>query len=183
MSKIFIVSSVSASGKTTLVNHINFNYDLYKLKTCTTRNKRKEEYGHEYYFMGMDDFIDNIDNDEFVEHSLVYGKYYGLLKKEVEKNKNKNSIVILDVQGMQKFKKLYPQAITIFINPPPREILTQRLSERQTGMVDLGTRLSQIDEELNHIDLYDHRIEYGDLDYMKAQISKIIGDNILKVAP
>jgi guanylate kinase len=176
MNKIFIVSSVSGSGKTTLVNNAikEFKKDLYKLKTCTTREKRPEETGNEYYFIKKPEFELKIKEDAFVEYSLVYGEYYGLLKKEVDKNKEKNCIVILDVKGFEKFKKLYPNCVSFFIDAPAKEELIKRLTDRNTPKDDIDNRIKEIDYEIEKMDLFDFIIPYNELEDMKWHFNKLI---------
>lgn len=179
MSKKFIISSVSASGKTTLVNALTETYpDIYRLKTCTTRPVRPEENGDEYYFMEKHDMELAVLRDSFVESSVVYGEYYGLTKEEVETNADKNILVILDVKGMKKFKKLYPEAISIFIEPPPVAVLVDRLKERNTSEVDIHKRINEIRSELKFIKKYDVLIPYGKLPDMTANFIKVVTEHL-----
>ena len=171
---LFIVSSIAASGKTTLVEHVKEKFKLYKLKTCTTRPIRDEEKGNEYYFITEEVFSSMIYANKFIEWAHVYDYYYGLTKEEVEKNKNKYCIVILDVQGTQSILKLYPEAVSIFILPPSRSEVETRLLGRNTSKNDVDIRLEKMNVELLEAENYDYRVDYGDLDAMKAQISKII---------
>lgn len=172
---LFIVSSIAASGKTTLVEHVKEKFKLYKLKTCTTRPIRDEEKGDEYYFIeSKEAFTSMIYAHKFIEWAQVYDYYYGLTKEEVEKNKDKYCIVILDVQGTQSILKLYPEAVTIFILPPSRSEVEKRLLDRNTNTNDMDIRLEKMNVELLEAENYDYRVDYGNLDAMKYQISKII---------
>lgn len=160
----FVISSVSASGKTTLVNLMLKHYsDMYRLKTSTSRPIRPEEKGDEYYFYDKHEMELRILEDEFIEHSVVYGNHYGLSKKEVEDNSEKDVLVILDVQGMKKFKKLYPEAVTIFIEPPPVNELVTRLKNRNTSDGDVKKRINEFRGELKHIKKYDYVVPNGSL--------------------
>jgi guanylate kinase len=175
MHKIFVISSLSASGKTTLVNELlNHNQSIYKLKTCTTRPIRDEEIGDEYYFMSKYDMEIDILCNRFIEYSIVYGNYYGLKKDEVENNKYKDSLVILDIQGVKKFTKLYPDAITIFIEPPPMGELIKRLKERNTPVNDINNRISCFKKELNQKKKFKELVKYDTLENMKTQLFNII---------
>lgn len=178
--KLFVISSIAASGKTTLVDHVTEKFNLYKLKTCTTRPIRKEETGDEYHFIHQGIyFAAMIEADKFIEWARVYDYFYGLTKEEVEKNKDKNCIVILDVQGTQSITKLYPEAVTIFINPPPRSEVKKRLLARNTDDNDVEVRLETMNMELLEAENYEYRVKYGNLDDMKAEISKIIKREII----
>lgn len=167
MGKKFVISSVSASGKTTLVNELlKLHPELHRLKTTTTRPVRPEENGDEYYFIEKHDMEVAILCNEYIEHSIVYGNHYGLSKKEVDDNTDKDVIVILDVQGMKKFKKHYPDAITIFIEPPPVSELVSRLKSRNTSDEDVHKRINEFRGELKHVKKYDVVIPNGDLETM-----------------
>ena len=171
----FIISSPSASGKTTLVNALLDAFPtMYRLKTCTTRPVRPEEKGDEYFFLSKQQADEKIKHDDFVEYSNVYGNIYGLDKMEVEKNASVNTVVILDVQGTEKAKKLYPNMKTIFIQPPPREILEARLRERNTNDVDVNARLAEIDTELSYMKKYDYVVQYGSLTQMKRSLYRFV---------
>lgn len=177
--KLFVVSSIAASGKTTLVDYVSTQFNLYKLKTCTTRSIREEETGNEYYFVNENEFCKMVEYEQFIEYSNVYDKYYGLLKSEVENNEDKNCIVILDVQGTEKILKLYPEAVTIFILPPPYEEVKKRLLARNTDTNDVNLRLNQMEMELCESENYEYSVKYGNLDDMKAKISEIIEREII----
>ncbi len=174
MSKLIIVSSVSGGGKTTLVDSVVSLYNLHKLKTCTTRPIREEEKGNEYHFINNSEFTSKISNSEFYEYANVYGNYYGILKTEIEISKTRNSIVILDVQGTRTIKYYYPQAITIFIEPPSVSELKKRIMSRNTSEADIKSRISQIDTEINEIKNFDYTIKSDSLSNMNAQFSNIL---------
>lgn len=179
MGKKIIISSISASGKTTLVNALTELYpDLYRLKTCTTRAIRSDENGNEYYFMDKHEMEVAVLCDSFIESSVVYGEYYGLTKDEVKSNADKNILVILDVKGMKKFKKLYPDAISIFIEPPPVAIVVDRLKARNTTDIDIHKRINEIRHELKFIKKYDVIIPYGKLSDMTADFIDVVAKHI-----
>lgn len=175
MGKKFVISSVSASGKTTLVNFLlNSRPDMYRLKTCTTRPKRDEEIGDEYYFLTKELTEEKIKQNQFVEYSTVYGNVYGLTREEVEDHSSFNTVVILDVQGAKKFKTSYPDALTIFIEPPPLDILEFRLRERNTSEDDIQKRLAETMAELEYMASYDNIIRYDNLFQMKRKFLRYI---------
>lgn len=179
MGKKIVISSVSASGKTTLVNALTELYpDIYRLKTCTTRAIRPEENGDEYYFMEKHDMEVAVLCDSFIESSVVYGEYYGLTKKEVESHVDKDVLVILDVKGMKKFKKRYPDTLTMFIEPPPVAVLVDRLKARNTSDIDVHKRINEIRNELKSIKKYDVVIPYDTLSVMTSNFIKAVSNYI-----
>jgi len=173
MGKLFVVSSPSASGKTTLVDKIVTEFNLEKLKTCTTRPIRKEEAGDEYYFLNKPCFEYKIEQDEFIEHSKVYKNYYGVYREEFEKFKEKDCIIILDVQGKEKVEKEF-KIVSIFIKPPSKETVEKRLNSRNTSKEDVNARLKYFETELEEIEKFDHVIEYGELNFMLWQMRQVI---------
>lgn len=174
MGKLIIVSSVSGAGKTTLVDEVILKYDLYKLKTCTTRKVRPEENGSEYYFYTKDEFSEYIKSGQFFEYAQVYGNYYGLLNSELEKCNETNSIIVLDVQGAETARELYPEAITIFVEPPSIDELKYRILKRNTGHSDVECRLAEIDIEMKQMPKFTHIVNYSTLDEMSNQFGGII---------
>lgn len=174
MPKIIVVTSISGSGKTTLVNWAEDKLGITRLRTCTTRPVRPEETGDEYYFMSKPEFEQHIEHDDFVEYSVVYDNYYGLLKSEVNQCNDKNCIVILDVQGMHKLKALYDNVATIFINPPSIIDTKFRLLSRNTSIDDVEKRLAEVRQELSHIEEFDYNIKAGSLEYMSSVFTALV---------
>ncbi|MCI0450711.1 MAG: guanylate kinase [Chlorobi bacterium] len=157
---LFVISAPSGAGKTTIIK------ELFKLLpelefsvSATTRKKRDGETdGKDYYFISQDDFKKKIDGDEFVEYEEVFGNYYGTLKSEVEPclGKNRHLIFDVDVKGALSLKKLYPEAVTVFIDVTLDE-LVERLKTRGTeSNEEIEKRISRIKEELEQKKLFDY---------------------------
>ena len=174
MGQLIIVSSVSGAGKTTLVDNAVKLYNLYKLRTCTTRPIRPEETGDEYYFYERDEFLDNVNRDQFFEYAKVYGNYYGLLNTEINKFNDGDCIVVLDVQGAATARRLYPNAITIFIEPPSLEELKFRIMKRNTGHEDVERRMNEINSEMSQINDFTHVVNYSSFTHMTENFNKLI---------
>ena len=136
--KLLIFSAPSGSGKTTLVKYImkeieNLSFSI----SATSRPPRgKEKDGKDYYFMSADEFRKKIDSDDFVEWEEVYSeRYYGTLKAEVERIRNKGQNVVFDVDvvgGLNIKKKLGERAMSVFVNAESIEVLEHRLRARKT---------------------------------------------------
>lgn len=174
MKALIIVSSVSASGKTTLVEQAIKKFDLYRLKTCTTRPVREEETGDEYHFIPKGIFNLMIHENQLIEYAEVYGEYYGLPRTEVDKNADKNCIVIMDVQGAKSLKKLFPHALMVFIMPPKVEEIIKRLAKRDTTKEDIKNRHLQSAIEIGEMNSFDEWIKCGSLGQMKEDFNKIV---------
>ena len=133
---MFILSSPSGAGKTTLVKKISANKNFSVSISHTTRNPRpNEKNGKHYYFISKNNFRKLIKKNEFLEHAKVFANYYGSSKKLViqELRKGKNVLFDIDWQGTRQIrnKKLNYKLTTIYILPPSKEELLQRLIKRE----------------------------------------------------
>lgn len=160
--KLFIFSAPSGSGKTTIVRHL-LQQDL-KLEfsvSATSRAKRGNEIdGKDYYFLSAEDFKQKIANNEFLEWEEVYkGCFYGTLKSEVERIRNKGNNVIFDVDvvGGVNIKKFYQEdALAVFIQPPSIEELENRLRNRNTDSDEvIANRVKKFKFELDFANQFD----------------------------
>ena len=134
MTNVYIISAPSGSGKSTLVNELRSDVAGLKFSVSyTTRSPRgSEENGREYFFVSRPDFEAMIRNDEFLEYADVYGYYYGTARRFLREAEQDGTDLLLDidVQGAAQVKNKMPQACSIFILPPNREILEWRLRNR-----------------------------------------------------
>lgn len=180
--KLLIFSAPSGSGKTTLVNHLlaeipNIAFSV----SATSRPPRgNEENGREYFFISPEEFIQRVNNDEFLEWQEVYpGRYYGTLKSVVEKMQEDGFHVAFDVDvvGGTNIKNYYgDKALSIFIQAPSIEVLRQRLINRDTdSMEEIEKRLAKADWEMNFAKgKFDTTIINDDLETAKADILEAV---------
>jgi guanylate kinase len=134
---LYIISAPSGSGKTTLVNELrqyvpNLEFSI----SYTTRAPRgSEQDGREYHFITRGEFEAMIERDEFLEHALVFGNYYGTTKSVLQQARERGNDVLLDidVQGERQVKEKMPDALTIFVLPPSRRELESRLRKRSVS--------------------------------------------------
>jgi guanylate kinase len=182
--KLIIISAPSGTGKSTIIQRIidDEQLQLEFSVSATTRPPREGEIdGVNYYFMTNEQFRSEIDNDTFAEYQEVYaGRYYGTLKREIERiNRNgKNVILDLDVLGGINVKKLYgDHALSIFIAPPSLEALRERLMGRGTDSIeDIENRLAKAQFEMEHAIHFDREVVNDDLDVAVEQVRSIIND-------
>lgn len=160
---IIVISGPSGSGKSTLIGRLMEQHPEIIFSTShTTRTIRgKEVNGSDYHFIPKDEFLDMVENDEFVEWAKVYGNYYGTSYREIETKSKMGGDTILaldiDVQGARKIKEKYPEALFIFIVPPSLDILRQRLEKREKKFDQhIRKRLEIAKEELNQYKIYDY---------------------------
>jgi len=109
----------------------------------TTRNKRPMEvHGREYYFVSVPEFQTLVDGGQFLEHARVFDNYYGTGRQPVEAQLAKGYDVVLEIdwQGAQQVRNALPECKTIFVLPPSRQALEQRLRNRATDSNDVIER-------------------------------------------
>jgi len=180
--KIIVISAPSGCGKSTIINSIldAGNIDLMFSVSATNRPPRQgEENGVHYYFMTTEDFRDAVAAGEFIEWEEVYpGRYYGTLRKEIDRlvGKGHNVILDIDVKGALNVKKLYgDSAITIFVEPPSVEELRHRLENRGTDTAEqLDTRMNRAEYELGFAAEFDNRVVNDRLENAIAETTDII---------
>ncbi|HYH00184.1 MAG TPA: guanylate kinase [Terriglobales bacterium] len=179
---VFIVSAPSGSGKSTLTAEMmRLVPGLEFSISYTTRKPRgSERNGVEYFFVPKDDFERMIGNDEFLEHACVFGDHYGTARSSVEKAAKEGHDLLLDidVQGAAQVKRRVPGAVSIFILPPSRTVLEQRLRLRsKSEKVDeevITRRLSAAGREIENYPTYDYILVNDQLDQSIDELSAII---------
>jgi len=181
---MLILSSPSGAGKTTLVKLLSKNKDFHISISHTTRKPRANEIQDEdYHFINNDEFKDLIKKNEFLEYAEVFNHFYGTTKTPVINNlKNgKNVIFDIDWQGAQqiKNKKLQYRLITFFVLPPSKEVLFNRLSNRDMkDKLIAEERMKQFDKDILHWKNYDYVVINDNLQGCFNQICNLIESEI-----
>ena len=149
---LFVVSAPSGTGKSSLVNALlEVESRLQVSVSHTTRSPRgQEQHGREYWFTSKEEFQAMIDRGDFFEHAEVHGNHYGTSRHAIEARiKHGDDIVLeIDWQGALQIKKIFPNAILIFILPPSYEELLQRLNRRgedSQEVIDLRMKNARIE--------------------------------------
>jgi guanylate kinase len=181
---MLILSSPSGAGKTTLVKLLSKNKDFHISISHTTRKPRVNEIQDEdYHFINNDEFKDLIKKNEFLEYAEVFNHFYGTTKTPVINNlKNgKNVIFDIDWQGAQqiKSKKLQYRLITFFVLPPSKEVLFNRLSNRDMkDKLIAEERMKQFDKDILHWKNYDYVVINDNLQGCFNKICDLIESEI-----
>jgi len=179
MTTVFIISAPSGSGKTTLVSRLLASVPgLMFSVSYTTRKPRGDEVdGHSYRFVSREDFEARIAGGEFLEWAEVFGNYYGTHRGILEEAQaqGKDLVLDIDVQGARQLRSRIPEAVSVFILAPSRQILEQRLRARGEDREDvIERRLRDAAEEIRQYRVYDYVLINRDLDESDATLSAIV---------
>lgn len=176
---LFVISGPSGCGKTTLGKRIlSQSNNLWRSVSVTTRPMRRgERNGKEYFFVKEKEFREMREKGKFLEWANTFGYFYGTPRQFVLENikKGKDVILIIDVQGAMQVKKKFPQAIFIFIAPPSRKALRERMRKRSVDSPsEIKRRLLQAEKEMNYQNQYDYILINDDLDIATKILKAII---------
>lgn len=181
MGKLFIVTGPSGAGKDSVINAVKERgLQFGQVITTSTRTMRQNESeANPYYFVTREAFQGMVDSGNMVEWAEVYGNMYGCTKQEVEAKLEQNAVVIVkvDPQGARSYKKMMPEAQTIFIMPPSYEYLEKRLINRETDTPTvIKQRLATAQRELENLLDWDYLVvnEEGKLGEAAEEVLNII---------
>ena len=178
---LYIVSAPSGAGKTSLLKEVRTQLaDLKVAVSHTTRDSRPGEVdGVHYHFVSQSEFKKIEENGGFLEHAEVFGNCYGTAIQSVNSQLALGYSVVLEIdwQGAQQVRKIYPDAISIFILPPTVEELEKRLRSRgqDSDEVIMG-RMSEAQSEISHYDEYQFLIINDDLSEAVQQLAHVFSD-------
>lgn len=166
---LVVISGFSGAGKGTLMKELMNKYDNYALSiSATTRSPREGEInGREYFFKTVDEFQNMIDNNQLIEYAKYVNNYYGTPKEYVDSQleAGKDVILEIEIQGAMNIRKMYEDAVLIFVLPPSAEELKNRLVGRNTETIEvINARLKRANEEAVGIENYDYVVINDDLD-------------------
>lgn len=158
---LVVISGPSGVGKDAVLKGLqNRDLPLHFVVTMTSRKPRNGEVdGEDYFFVSRERFEALIDQDEFLEHAVVYGDYKGIPKSQIREAMASNQDVILrvDVQGAQTLRKLCPEAVLIFLIPTNQKEWFDRLRNRKTETTEsLALRLKTAEKELTYLQEFDY---------------------------
>jgi len=183
---LFTISAPSGAGKTSLVKAL-----LEKMPTLTvsvshaTRKKRPGEVdGGDYHFVSIEQFEQMVEHQAFLEHARVFDNYYGTAQQSVQEllAQGKHVILEIDWQGALQVKQKMPATVPIFILPPSRETLHQRLTDRATDDADIiQRRMADADAEMSHFSDAEYLVINDDFNQALYDLECIIHSQALKL--
>jgi guanylate kinase len=179
MTTVFIISAPSGSGKSTLVARLLASDPGLRFSVSyTTRTPRgNEKPGENYIYISRKEFLTRIGQDEFLEHAEVFGNFYGTSREVLEqaRREGKDLILDIDVQGARQLKNRIPEAVSIFILPPSRDILEQRLRARSEDSEEvIQRRLRDAAEEIRNYEQYDYVLVNHQVEESTGTLGSII---------
>lgn len=176
---LFTVCAPSGAGKTSLVNALVASLDNLTVSVShTTRQPRPgEKNGVNYHFVTEDDFIHMLTCNLFLEHAQVYDHYYGTSQRWLLEHLHTGTDVILEIdwQGAQQVRRLKPDTVTIFILPPSREVLEQRLRSRgKDSEAVIAKRLQVAVDDISHYVEFDYLVVNDDFSQAVKDLQAIV---------
>ena len=176
---LYIIAAPSGAGKTSLVKALlRADADLKLSISFTTRPMRPgEQNGVDYHFVTKERFIAMRNAGEFLEYAEVFDNYYGTSRVwlEAQVASGKDVILEIDWQGAQQVRKLIPATVSIFIAPPSRTVLLERLRNRGQDSEDvIARRTREAVAEISHYNEFDYLIVNDDFNVALSELSQIV---------
>ncbi|GGX47694.1 guanylate kinase [Saccharospirillum salsuginis] len=164
---LYVVSAPSGAGKSSLVNALikRLPFVYLSISHTTRPNRPGETDGEHYHFVDTDDFLAMVERGEFLEHAKVFDNYYGTSQVWVQSQLDQGHDVILEIdwQGAQQIRRQMPETQGIFIMPPSRQALQERLEKRAQDSADvIARRMKDATSEMSHYHEYDYVVVNDD---------------------
>lgn len=187
MINVFIISAPSGSGKSTLVHRLLQTVPglTFSISYTTRPPRPSETNGVDYVFISRPEFEARLARNEFLEYAEVFGNYYGTNRDSFENavREGKDLLLDIDVQGARQLKVAIPEAISIFVLPPSREVLEQRLRSRsQDSEAVIERRLKGAAAEVRNYTQYDFVLINRELEESAARLASIVKAERLRKA-
>ena len=176
---VFIISAPSGSGKSTLVKRLLATVPrlTFSISYTTRAPRGQETEGQEYHYIDREEFETRMLRGEFLEHAEVFGNYYGTHRSALDRAaaSGQDLVLDIDVQGARQLKVALPGAVTVFVLPPSRQILEQRLRARSVDSETvIERRLRGAAREVRKYNQYDYVLINNELDQSAASMESIV---------
>ena len=177
--RLFVISAPSGAGKTSLVKALLArNSSLAVSISHTTRRARpQEQEGREYHFVSPERFRELVARGAFLEHAQVFDNYYGTSREAVERLLAAGTDVVLEIdwQGARQVRAALPESVTIFILPPSRRALEERLTQRQTDSAEvIARRLRDAVSDMGHFNEFDYVVVNDRFEHTVEELESIL---------
>jgi guanylate kinase len=166
--QLIVISGPSGVGKDSVVQRMQERgMPMHFVVTATTRPIREGEVeGVDYFFVSRDEFAELIEQDELLEYAIVYNDYKGIPKQQVRQalGSGKDVVMRLDVQGAETIRKMYPEALLIFLSTVDEDELVERLRQRKTETPEgLNLRIATARKEMQRVQMFDYYVINADM--------------------
>ena len=177
--RLFVIAAPSGAGKTSLVNALLAGTPSLRLSVSHTTRKRRptEEEGREYHFVSVPEFERLRAAGEFLEHARVFDNFYGTSRAFVGHQLAAGHDVVLEIdwQGAQQVRRAMPQCVSVFILPPSRETLAERLARRATDTAGvIARRLADAAGDMSHYREFDNVVVNDDFARAVEDLKRIV---------
>src|SRR4030095_392541 len=177
--KLFVIAAPSGAGKTSLVRALMERRPALRFSiSYTTRKQRPTERdGHDYFFVDKPQFERMVAAGEFLEHARVFDNYYGTSQAQVEQLLDQGQDVLLEIdwQGAQQIRRALPECRSIFVLPPSRTALEQRLRNRGTDSDEvIARRLRDSLADLSHWNEFDYIVVNDDFARATGELQAVV---------
>ncbi len=177
--RLWVIAAPSGAGKTSLVKALLAGDPSLRLSISHTTRKRREteQEGREYHFVSVADFERRRAAQEFLEHARVFDNLYGTSRAYVEQQLAAGHDVVLEIdwQGAQQVRRAMPQCVSIFILPPSRQALAERLARRATDTDEvIARRLAEAASDMAHYREFDYVVVNDDFARAVEDLRRII---------
>ena len=189
--RLFVIAAPSGAGKTSLVKALLASEPRLRLSVSHTTRKRRptEEDGREYHFVPVPQFERLVARGEFLEHARVFDNFYGTARRFVEEQLRQGYDVILEIDwhGAQQVRRAMPRCVSIFILPPSRRALAERLARRATDSPEIiARRLRDAAADMSHYREFDYVIVNDDFAQAVSDLRRIVagrGEDLTSARP
>jgi len=187
MISVFIISAPSGSGKSTLVHRLLQSVPglTFSISYTTRPPRPLETNGVDYNFISRADFEARLAKGEFLEYTEVYGNYYGTHRSTFEQaaHQGRDLVLDIDVQGARQLKVAIPEAHSIFVLPPSRVVLEQRLRARSQDSEEvIQRRLQSAAQEVRNYTQYDYVLINREIEESVVSLASIVKAERLRTA-
>lgn len=176
---LYIYAAPSGAGKSSLVNALIESVPAIEVSVShTTRPPRQgEEDGVHYHFVSRENFESMVAEGAFLEHARVFDNFYGTAKSSIQQRLDEGTDVILEIdwQGARQVRKQFPQSVSVFILPPNRQALEDRLRARgQDSEEIIARRMGDAISEMSHYAEFDYLVINDDFDTARSELAAIV---------
>ena len=177
--RLIVIAAPSGAGKTSLVKALLASEPALRLSVSHTTRKRREteQEGREYHFVSVAEFERLQAAGEFLEHARVFDNFYGTSRRFVEQQLRAGHDVVLEIdwQGAQQVRRALPECVSIFILPPSRAALAERLARRATDTAEvIARRLADAAGDMSHYREFDYVVVNDDFARAVRDLQRIV---------